>query len=189
MYGRGQGDVVLTRIAQRLRSCIRSADLAAIGTAAQEPAVVARLGDSAFSVLIADLDSQEAASLAAQRLLVAVAQPIAVDAQHKFFDEALNARAKERMVLETELRQAIGAGQPCLHYQPKVDGRSGRLIGAEALVRWQHPARGLVPPGSFITLAEESGLIAPLTEWVLHAAFEQMLRAGSTHITDAVPAV
>lgn len=217
VYGRGQGDVVLASIAQRLRSCIRSGDLAAIKPMAREPAVVARLGDNAFSVLIADLDSQESASVVAQRLLAAVAQPIAVDArpmlwsasigiamfpgdaqdmlnltrcaeqtariaveaggaQHKFFDEALNARAKDRMVLEAELRQGIRAGQLCLHYQPKVDARSGRLIGAEALVRWQHPERGLIPPAGFIALAEESGLIAPLTDWVLQAACASLRR-------------
>jgi EAL domain-containing protein (putative c-di-GMP-specific phosphodiesterase class I) len=107
-------------------------------------------------------------------------------AQHKFFDEALNARAKERVRLETELRQAIQAGQLCLHYQPKVDAPSGRLVGAEALVRWQHPQRGLVPPGSFIPLAEECGLIAPLTDWVLDAAC-QSLRRWSDHGLPAVP--
>jgi EAL domain-containing protein (putative c-di-GMP-specific phosphodiesterase class I) len=97
-------------------------------------------------------------------------------AQHKFFDEALNARAKDRVVLEAELRQAIQAGQLRLHYQPKVDARDGCLVGAEALVRWQHPERGLVPPAHFIALAEESGLIAPLTDWVLHTACKSLRR-------------
>ena len=97
-------------------------------------------------------------------------------AQHRFFDEALNALAKERMVLEAELRLAIPAGQLCLHYQPKVDARAGGLVGAEALVRWQHPERGLLAPGSFIALAEESGLIAPLTDWVLNAACKSQRR-------------
>jgi len=226
-YGRGQGDVVLAAIAQRLRACIRSGDLAAVNPSAPESGVVARLGDNAFSILIADLEGQERASAIAQRLLAAVAQPIAVGAQpillsasigiamfpgdaqdmsdltrcaeqtarvameaggaqHKFFDEALNARAKERVVLETELRHAIQAGQLCLHYQPKVDARSGRLVGAEALVRWQHPERGLIPPGRFIPLAEESGLIAPLTDWVLHAAC-QSLRRWSDHGLPPLP--
>jgi diguanylate cyclase (GGDEF)-like protein len=216
-YGRVQCDLALAEVAQRLRSCIRGGDLAAASPPAQESGVVARLGDNAFSILIADLDSQGRASSVAQRLLGAVAQPIAVDgqpmvlsasigiamfpgdaqdmdsltrcaeqaarvavdaggAQHKFFDEALNARAKGRVVLEAELRHAIQAGQLCLHYQPKVDARSGRLVGAEALVRWQHPQRGLIPPGGFITLAEESGLIAPLTDWVLHAACKSLRR-------------
>jgi diguanylate cyclase (GGDEF)-like protein len=217
VYGRGQGDRVLAGIALRLRSCIRSGDLAAVQLSADDPGVVARLGDNAFSILIADLDSQERASPVAQRLLAAVAQPFVVDgkplvfsasigiamypgdademagltrcaeqaaraaanaggARHKFFDEALNARARERVELETELRVAIEAGQLCLHYQPKVDARSGRILGAEALVRWQHPERGLLPPGRFIPLAEESGLIVPLTDWVLHAACGSLRR-------------
>ena len=211
VYGRGEGDVVLAGIAQRLRSCIRGGDLAAFDPLSQEAGVVARLGDHAFSILVADLDTQQRASVVAQRLIAAVAQPIAIDgqaivlsasigiamfpgdaqdmvgltrcaeqaarvavdaggAQHRFFDEALDSRAKDRVVLESELRQAIGSGQLCLHYQPKVDARSGCLVGAEALVRWQHPERGLIPPGGFIAMAEESGLIAPLTDWVLHAA-------------------
>jgi EAL domain-containing protein (putative c-di-GMP-specific phosphodiesterase class I) len=78
------------------------------------------------------------------------------------------------VALETELRRGIDAGQLCLHYQPKVDARTGRLVGAEALVRWQHPERGLIPPGGFIALAEQSGLIAPLTDWVLHAACKSL---------------
>ncbi len=217
IYGRGQGDLVLAGIAQRLQSCIRGGDLAAISPMAQEPGLTARLGDSAFSVLIADLEGQERASVVAQRLLAAVAQPIAVDAQpmmlsasigiamfpgdapdmvnltrcaeqtarvaadaggaqYKFFDEALNARAKAHVVLEAELRQAIHAEQLRLHYQPKVDARTGYLVGAEALVRWQHPERGLLPPGEFIALAEESGLIVPLTDWVLHAACKSLRR-------------
>ncbi|MCX2864577.1 EAL domain-containing protein [Paucibacter sp. PLA-PC-4] len=227
VYGRGEGDTVLASVAQRLRACIRGSDVASVNPVAHEPAVVARLGDNAFSVLLTDLDGQERASVVAQRLLAAVAQPIVIHAQplslsasigiamfpgdaqdmvglthcaeqtarvaadaggaqHKFFDEALNARARERAVLETELRHAIQVGQLCLHYQPKVDARSGQLVGAEALVRWQHPQRGLVPPGAFIELAEERGLIAPLTDWVLHAAC-MSLRRWSDHGLSILP--
>ncbi len=218
-YGRGQGDAVLAGIAQRVRSLIRGGDLAAVEQAAERPGVLARLGDNAFSLLIADLDCQERASLVSQRLMAAVMQPVTVDApaqplqlsasigvamfpgdaqdaagllrcaelaaraaqgagggRHQFFDEALNARHRDRMRLESELRQAIDGGQLCLHYQPKVDARSGRIVGAEALVRWQHPVRGLIAPGSFIPLAEESGLIVPITDHVLHAACGSLRR-------------
>ncbi|MBZ8142457.1 GGDEF-domain containing protein [Rubrivivax gelatinosus] len=96
--------------------------------------------------------------------------------QHKFFDEALNARSRANVVLTAELRQAIQTGQLRLHYQPKVDARTGLLVGAEALVRWQHPAHGLLPPGRFIELAEQGGLIAPLTDWVLDAACRSQRR-------------
>lgn len=94
----------------------------------------------------------------------------------QFFDAALNARARDRVLLETELRLAIQAGQLSLFFQPKVDVRSRRIVGAEALVRWVHPQRGLILPGRFITLAEESGLIVPLTDWVLQAACRSQRR-------------
>ena len=91
-------------------------------------------------------------------------------ARHHFFDEAINAQARERQMLEAELRHAIDAGDLRLHFQPKVDARSGAIVGAEALVRWQHAERGLIPPGHFIGLAEETGLIGALTDWVLDEA-------------------
>jgi diguanylate cyclase (GGDEF)-like protein/PAS domain S-box-containing protein len=88
-------------------------------------------------------------------------------AQHRFFDEEMNRRASARLVREGELRLAIGEGQLRLHYQPKVDTVSGAVVGAEALVRWQHPLQGMVAPAEFIPLAEESGQILALTDWVL----------------------
>ncbi len=97
-------------------------------------------------------------------------------AQHRFFDEQMNALAASRLLMEADLRRAIAEGELQLHFQPKVDARSGAVLGAEALVRWQHPERGLVAPGDFIPLAEETGLIVPLTAWVLESACAHLRR-------------
>lgn len=91
----------------------------------------------------------------------------------QFYASARDAAVAERMELETELRKAIPAGELVLHYQPKLDLASGRLCGAEALVRWAHPKRGLLPPSQFIPLAEDSALIVTLGERVLLQACMQ----------------
>ena len=107
-------------------------------------------------------------------------------AQHRFFNEQMNARASSRLLLEADLRRAIEGNDLRLDFQPKVDAASGAIVGAEALVRWQHQARGLVSPGEFIALAEETGLILPLTDWVLESACSS-LRAWSDAGLHQVP--
>ena len=90
-----------------------------------------------------------------------------------FFEPAMRTVALERMEIETDLRRAIETGQFVLHYQPIVILETGEITGVEALVRWQHPRRGLLMPGQFISLAEESGMIVPLGAWVLREACRQ----------------
>ncbi|MDD3610615.1 MAG: EAL domain-containing protein [Halothiobacillaceae bacterium] len=94
----------------------------------------------------------------------------------RFFSQEMSQKAKERLTLETELRQAIEREEFRLHYQPQFDLASGEVTGVEALIRWQHPSRGLINPGDFIPLAEESGLIIKLSEWVLCEACAQIRR-------------
>jgi diguanylate cyclase (GGDEF)-like protein/PAS domain S-box-containing protein len=91
-------------------------------------------------------------------------------ANYQFFTEQMNQAASRRLALETDLRRALGRDELRVHYQRIVDAKTSRVTGHEALVRWQHPERGLVAPGEFIQIAEESGLILKIGEWVLREA-------------------
>jgi diguanylate cyclase (GGDEF)-like protein len=107
----------------------------------------------------------------------------------KFYSSQLDARAFERLTLEGSMRRGLERGEFVVYYQPKVEIRSGRVLGFEALVRWKHPDLGMVSPAQFIPLAEETGLIVPLGEWVLREACRQnkeWQRAGLAHVRMAV---
>ncbi|MHB1186648.1 EAL domain-containing protein [Thiobacillus sp.] len=182
---------------------------ARLGSAAPEPAVVARLRGDHFAILLPDSNANAAIEMA-RRLEEVLARPfliaeIPLDVQSKIgialfpehgstphdlfrhmdialqqarkkdvgyavFDPAQNPDQPRRLAMAGELRRAIGGGGLLLYLQPKVEIATGRVCGAEGLVRWKHPERGLIAPGEFIGLAEHTGLIKPLTEWVIEEA-------------------
>jgi diguanylate cyclase (GGDEF)-like protein len=94
---------------------------------------------------------------------------------HAVFDPSMHVAAVNRLRIEGELRRALANDELALHYQPIVDLKTGTISGAEALIRWQHPTRGVLSPAAFLPVAEESGLILPIGTWVLDEAFGQMV--------------
>jgi EAL domain-containing protein (putative c-di-GMP-specific phosphodiesterase class I) len=92
---------------------------------------------------------------------------------YQFFKPAMNVRAVERQSIEGSLRRALERQEFAVHYQPKINLRTGEISGAEALIRWTHPTRGLVSPAAFIPVAEDCGLILPIGNWVLREACKQ----------------
>lgn len=93
---------------------------------------------------------------------------------YEFFSHKMAEAARHRFALESSLRQAVDRQELCLYYQPQVELSTGRVIGAEALIRWIHPEQGVISPGEFIPVAEETGLILPIGEWVIRTACQQI---------------
>jgi diguanylate cyclase (GGDEF)-like protein/PAS domain S-box-containing protein len=202
--GHGAGDAVLIEVARRLKAVCRSVDTLArlagdefvilldgAGNTEAAAGIAARVLDAMSLPVCAggrDIDVGASLGLALypgdgpdiETLLrnadaAMYAAKAAGRNTFRFYDQAMNRRAAQRLALESDLRRALARNQLELFYQPQVGAADGRLAGVEALLRWRHPDRGLVSPGEFIPVAEELGIIAELGEWALQEAARQML--------------
>jgi len=201
--GHANGDRLLTTIADRIRTSVRSNDFAA------------RLGGDEFVILVDNAASEMEVLASAYRILDVVGAPIEIAgqlvthtasigivlakrgsengldllgqadvalyaakaqgrSQAVVFDQVLREAVDERSRMELGLREAIEGDGLRLHFQPEIDLRTGKLLAVEALVRWQHPTRGLLAAASFITVAEETGLVVDMGRWVFAAACRQL---------------
>ena len=201
-FGHHMGDLLLREVAVRLREDLRSPDtLARIGgdefvllvqlseqndaldLAARQVGLIAR----AFRVAEHDLHISASVGIALYPGNGQSAHELLMNADaamyhakgagkngYSFFDVSMNSNARKQLQLLQDLRNAVEHQEFSLHYQPKFDATNGRPVGAEALLRWEHPTQGMLLPDKFIEMAEKTGLIIPIGEWVLNEACRQM---------------
>lgn len=202
LLGHATGDRVLHQIAARIRQCVRSQDIVArVGGDEFVMVVSGSAGHDEIEALCRRLIEliEQVIVIDDQEIFVSASIGIALspgDAAHapellrysdialyeakasgrgtwRFYDGDMNERIIERRRLESDLRYAIKHGELRLQYQPRFRIADGHMVGAEALVRWQHPQRGLLAPDAFIPIAEDTGLITALGDWVMNAACRQ----------------
>nr|WP_315471807.1 EAL domain-containing protein [uncultured Rhodoferax sp.] len=201
--GHAAGDALLIEIARRLREVLRDIDVVcrqsgdeflvlvrdiahweALGELAQRvlrkievPVVLANAPvkvSASIGISLYPEDGQDFETLVKHADIAVYQAKTLGRARYSYFHSELNSRLQANLELEQELSHAIGDGQLVLHYQPQICSRTGEMVAVEALVRWQHPSRGLLYPAQFIGLAEESGQIAEMGVWTLREACRQL---------------
>lgn len=200
--GHRAGDKLLKTVAKRLSACVRESDtLARLGgdefvailigahseegittvakkilTLISEPMYIdghETYTSGSIGIAVYPMDGEDGHTLLKHADLAMYQAKELERNNFQFFSREMNIKVLERMMLETSMRKALEREEFFLVYQPQVDARSGRIIGMEALLRWQHPDMGLLGPDKFIYLAEENGFIIPIGEWVLRTACKQ----------------
>jgi diguanylate cyclase (GGDEF)-like protein/PAS domain S-box-containing protein len=203
--GHQGGDELLKSIATRLRGCLRDTDIvsrlggdefAIVQTAVRDPNDVIDLvkriheairepwelsghqvsADASIGIAMAPDDGTEPDQLLKNADMAMYGAKGDGRGTYRFFEADMDARMKSRRALEFDLRQAVMCGEFELHYQPLVNIRDSRIVGCEALLRWHHPKRGMISPAEFIPIAEETGIINQLGEWVLRTACAEAVR-------------
>ena len=217
-FGHVAGDELLLEVSRRLTGCLRSLDmLARLGgdefalllENIREPSDAARVAERLQASLQTPITVGEDEAYTSVSLGIAVHSEADDHPQHllrsadlalyrakeqgrarfQVFDPRMHEEAVRRLRLETDLRRALERNQFRLHYQPVVSLDTGRIVAVEALLRWEHPERGLVPPGEFIHVAEEAGIISEISRWVLEQACRQCQSWRRDHGDDAPESV